>query len=37
MDDMEALDEAIVEGWGLAKDQLDQLKTLAGTLAKKVT
>ena len=28
MDDLEALDEAMVEGWGLAtKDQLDQLQT----------
>lgn len=30
MDDLEALDEAIVEGWGLARDQLK-------TLGKKVT
>jgi len=29
MDDLEALDEEIVEGWRLARDQLDQLKTLA--------
>jgi len=33
MDDLETLDEAMVEGWGLAiQDQLDQLKTPAKKL-----